>query len=162
MKKEFDGWNISKKKIEDSDKSVSFKEGEIWLCVFGVNLGVEIDGKTNFSRPAIILKKFNKDMALVVPTTTKYKSEHKYQVLIPNYHGSLYVCSISQIRAISTKRLIKRIGMLNQEDFYFLLDEVAAMISRVPQTTNSAYAELSKLSNTLCFDVSDTGSPLKG
>lgn len=41
----YDEWNKEKKKISDIDKKVFFKEGEIWWCSLGINLGEEVYGK---------------------------------------------------------------------------------------------------------------------
>ncbi len=145
MEKDFDRWNERKKITEITERYIPFYAGEVWWCTFGINLGVESDGKTeSFMRPAIILKRFNKEMALIVPTTTRYNKDNKYHLRFSAEQGRIFIPCISQIRAISSKRLIAMIGILKQPDFLFLIDEISGMISGIPQTTNSAYAELSK------------------
>ena len=45
MFKDFDGWNEKKKVTNVKDFELFFKQAEVWWCVCGVNVGVEIDGK---------------------------------------------------------------------------------------------------------------------
>lgn len=101
---------------------IPFKEGEIWWVAFGVNVGIEIDGKGDyFERPAVIVKKISKDHALVIPITTR-------DVLIPNIHIKLNhrflntnsVCVLSQFQPISNNRLMRYIGILPRDQFIFI------------------------------------------
>ncbi|MBU2219125.1 hypothetical protein KKG15_01365 [Patescibacteria group bacterium] len=39
--KDFDAWNIQKKKIHSRDEKILFHEREIWWCSLGVNIGFE-------------------------------------------------------------------------------------------------------------------------
>lgn len=59
-KKRFDDWNMAKKKAHKLGRVPAFKEGEIWWCVIGENIGIEINGKQKkFSRPVLVLKKIS-------------------------------------------------------------------------------------------------------
>ncbi len=74
---EFDVWNIHKKRIEDTDVDPTKfpKEGEVWMSAVGRNIGFEQNGSgDNFSRPVLVIKKFNNHMFWVVPLSTKQKS----------------------------------------------------------------------------------------
>jgi mRNA interferase MazF len=76
MEKDFDRWNKLKKAINASEESerVYFHEGDIWWARLGVNVGYEIDGKDrDFSRPVIVLKKYNQYSFLALPLTTASK-----------------------------------------------------------------------------------------
>ncbi|MFA5871014.1 MAG: hypothetical protein WC842_03995 [Candidatus Paceibacterota bacterium] len=56
-KKDFDSWNIQKKKINTREKVIFCNIREIWWCSLGVNIGSEEDGKNElFERPVLILK----------------------------------------------------------------------------------------------------------
>ena len=71
MEKDFDRWNSQKKGINKEDERLYFREGEVWWAHLGVNVGYEIDGKrSDFSRPVLILKKFNQFSFLALPLTT--------------------------------------------------------------------------------------------
>jgi len=53
MRKDFDRWNKTKKKLNEDAEPLYFREGEIWWEHLAVNVGYEIDGKSdNFARPA--------------------------------------------------------------------------------------------------------------
>ncbi|MDP3763798.1 MAG: hypothetical protein Q8Q92_04125 [bacterium] len=65
MQKDFDNWNELKKKIETSEHEPErFPQvGEVWMCYLGKNIGFEQNaGGDNFSRPSLIVKKFNNQM----------------------------------------------------------------------------------------------------
>jgi len=128
MNKDFNGWNNKKKETEIQNKDIIFYEREVWWCVIGINLGVEIDGKHEmFLRPSIIVRKFNKDMALVVPTTTQDKN-NKYYLKVTGEDMKIYNTCLSQIRTISSKRLIRKIGTITNKDYKNLVDKLSSMI----------------------------------
>jgi mRNA interferase MazF len=128
MQKDFDSWNIEKKLTERSDKQVVFYEREVWWYIAGLNIGVEIDGKHEFFlRPCVILRKFNKDMILVVPTTTQDRN-NKYYYKVAGTGGKNYNTCLSQIRTISSKRLFRKIDTINVEYYNLLLSKVSDMV----------------------------------
>ena len=56
--KDFDSWNRIKKKTHGSSRVKYPKEGSVWWCKLGLNIGDEEDGKGDyFERPVLILKK---------------------------------------------------------------------------------------------------------
>ncbi len=60
MKKDFEKWHKVKSRTQERCSPPSFEEREIWWCSIGANVGVEEDGKsTLFSRPVLIIRKFN-------------------------------------------------------------------------------------------------------
>ena len=75
MQKDFDTWNLKKKKLHTIEcVDQKFKEGEIWWCGAGLNIGHEIDGKHDtFERPFYILKKCSDTMFIGIPCTTNLK-----------------------------------------------------------------------------------------
>ncbi|MFW0862376.1 MAG: type II toxin-antitoxin system PemK/MazF family toxin [Candidatus Komeilibacteria bacterium] len=111
-------WTKLKIRIHIADeREVFFREKEIWWASLGVNIGYEQDGKNkNFERPVIIVKKFNKDLFWAIPTTTKIKDKHYYFKF--SYNGSKQSTILSQLKLFSSKRLIRKIGLI--EDNYFL------------------------------------------
>lgn len=92
------------------------KEGELWWCIVGENIGVEISGKGQyFTRPVIILKRFGKLSFYGIPTTTKAKSGSWY---VPfTVSGTEEIAIISQARTYSYKRLGERIGSLDKDEY---------------------------------------------
>lgn len=117
--KDFNSWNTEKQCINKVSKNLFFYEREIWWCILGVNIGVEIDGKNNrFQRPVIILKCINKDMLLVIPLTSK-NSDTKYHFPIVTKRVNSFA-KISQIRVISSKRLFRKMDTLDESSFILL------------------------------------------
>ena len=128
MEKDFDAWNKKKKATNASHEQTIFYEREVWWSKIGLNIGVEIDGKHEiFLRPVIILRKFNKDMAIIIPTTAQDKS-NKYYLDIAENEGRSYKACLSQIQTISTKRLFRKIGTIRKEDYELLIKKVSKMI----------------------------------
>ena len=118
MGKPFDQWNALKKKIDECtiDTSLFFHEREVWWCAMGINIGVETDGKNeHFERPVLILRKFNGLMLWVLPLTSKEHPGIHFQS-ITHSKGVSYAC-ISQLRTISSKRLLRKIGMISDDEF---------------------------------------------
>ncbi len=113
----FVSWTKLKVKIHLSEHITYPKVREIWWISFGQNIGVEINGKNDkFERPAVVVKVFNNLGMLVAPISSKDK-EHKYFVDFLNSDGEKNFINMSQIRSISSKRFIRKIGELNVDDF---------------------------------------------
>jgi mRNA interferase MazF len=121
--KDFDGWNESQKKIHarvDTD-SLFFKEREVWWCSVGVNIGREIDGKNeHFERPVLVVRKINSEQFLGVPLTSKHKRGRHYVHVQYGEVTNVGMACLSQVRAFSAKRLLRKIGRTNHEDFLAL------------------------------------------
>ncbi len=128
MMKDFDVWNEKKKETHHEEKIVVFHKREVWWCIMGVNVGVEIDGKHElFLRPVVIVQKFNKDMAVVVPTTDQPKS-NKYYLSVSGDDDKTYNACLSHIRSISSKRLLRKIGVISSKDYEILLERITKML----------------------------------
>src|SRR5208283_3861269 len=94
-----------------------FKEGEPWWCSVGLNIGTEIYGKgSQFARPVLIVKKFSKDSFLAVPLTSKLKKGTWYVAV--DAGGIMRTGVLSQIRVLDSRRLIRKIGTLQDKHFF--------------------------------------------
>ena len=123
MLKDFDTWNIVKKRTDQKEILVGVHERELWWVCFGLNIGVEIDGKhENYERPAIVIRKFNNDMIWVLPTTSQRKNTTFYEKFV--FNGQDYYVALTQIRTISTKRLLRKSGMVSKADFNMLVERI--------------------------------------
>lgn len=92
------------------------QEREIWWISFGQNVGSEINGKSNkFSRPGVVIKKLARNFYLVAPTTSKERTGNWY-VKIQQNNSVSYVC-IHQIRTIDYRRLLAKMGQIDESDF---------------------------------------------
>ena len=119
--KNFIDWFKIKPNIHQKEQRPLFKEGEIWWCQMGENIGDEENGKgINFMRPVAVISKFNKNICLVAPTSTKLK-DNKYYYEI-DYKSQKYSVLVSQIRVMDTKRFKKKIAQLSNNDLQKLKD----------------------------------------
>ncbi len=132
--KDFDTWNGLKKELEYTDKVLDreffFHEREIWWTSLGLNLGHEQDGKNiNFERPVIIIKKFNQHLCWIIPLTSKSKANPLYyHKLSNNLEGDTdSVAILSQIKLISSKRLLRKVGYATPEDFKIIVEKVKGL-----------------------------------
>ena len=120
MQKDFDTWNIRKKNIDHSKRSILFSEGEVWWCALGVNIGFEQDGVNElFERPILVFKKFSNDVLWVLPLTKSIKTNpYYYQINHSEFPSSVI---LSQIRLISSKRLLRRMGTIERVEFFEII-----------------------------------------
>ena len=129
MQKDFQKWHILKSDIEEFRHSPLFREREIWWCSLGANVGVEEDGKNDlFERPVIIMRKFNSDMFWGIPATLQQKEGifyYNYTLL-----GRKQVALISQVRILSGKRLIRRMGKLSKSQFRELREATMGLLTK--------------------------------
>lgn len=127
MNKDFDSWNIKKKSIHTSSDVIGMHEREIWWVSLGANIGVEIDGKQiTFERPILVLRKFNNQMVWVLPITSQTKDSMFYHRFT---FGSVdFFVALTQIRTISTKRFLRKIGMMSNEDFMSIQNKAVAFL----------------------------------
>ena len=114
MQDVFDTWNSLKKVLQKENRILYAHPREIWWCSLGINLGAETNGKhNNFERPVLVL-----------PMTSKYKND-VFHVAIPareigvadNLETKSVYVKLTQMRVISSKRLIRRVGILPEEPF---------------------------------------------
>jgi mRNA interferase MazF len=117
MQKDFNGWNSEKQRI-DKNKSDRFcHPREIWWCALGVNVGFEQDGTgKNFDRPVIIIKGFNENVFIGVALTGRRK-QGKYYFPIGIVEGREASVILSQVRILDAKRLVRKMGTLDEAKF---------------------------------------------
>lgn len=109
----------------------NFHEREIWWAGFGENVGHEMNGKNYlFERPVIVVKKFNADMLLAVPTTTKDKRGDWYFPY--EFEGQTIRAVLSQVRTISRRRLLRKMGIMDSGKFRLLRQAFVALILTDP------------------------------
>lgn len=115
--KDFDNWNIEKKKTNSANPRVFFHIREVWWCKLGINVGFEQDGKNSqFSRPVVILKTYSINAALIVPLTSKDK-KGSYYFDIGKIGGRDAKAALSQVRFIDKRRFIKKLDVVDKETF---------------------------------------------
>lgn len=131
--KDFDKWNEIKKSVEEKPDNFGVHDREIWWVSLGLNIGVEIDGKNkDFERPVLILRKFNRQMVWILPITSRARNEQFYEKFL--FGEREYFVAITQIRTVSTKRLLRKIGMIPIGDFEQIKQKLALFINENPQS----------------------------
>ncbi|MEK9185129.1 MAG: type II toxin-antitoxin system PemK/MazF family toxin [Patescibacteria group bacterium] len=124
----FVSWTKLKVKIHLSEREVYPKVREIWWTSIGQNIGVEINGKNeNFERPVLILKVYNNDFILVVSISST-KKEGKYYYIFKNIESKDNVVVLSQLKSISSKRLIRKVGEVTNVDFMNIKNKIRKLI----------------------------------
>lgn len=114
--KQFTKWNNLKENLHSSKKENFFKERDVFWASIGVNIGYEQDGKGEiFSRPILILKKYNKNIFLGIPLSTQLKQGSFFFEFELNSKKSNAL--LVQARIFDAKRLENKIGKINEEDF---------------------------------------------
>lgn len=101
---------------ELTEPEVFFKERQIWWASIGQNIGSEENGKHgNFERPVIIFKKFNPQTFLAIPISTTAKAG-AYRLVFTN-NGERFVANLSQMRVLSSKRLLRLVWNLPSAEY---------------------------------------------
>ena len=122
-KKDFDKWNDIKKITNQRPKSTFFKERDVWWCSLGVNIGSEEDGKNSqFERPVLVIRKFNNNMAWVLPMSSKQKA-NRFNILLNNRSIIL-----SQLRTISTKRFSRYVDRITTYELAIIRGSIIEML----------------------------------
>jgi mRNA interferase MazF len=126
--KEFDRWNQEKKQLHNNSHRPAFvSEREIWWCSVGINIGREQDGRAdNFERPVLVLKVLSPDTCIALPLSTKKRLE-RFQSEVT--HG--IICGfalLDQIRVLDTKRLRRKVGTINQNEFTSIQEKLKKIL----------------------------------
>jgi mRNA interferase MazF len=111
MQKDFDRWNKLKKTLNalDEPDRLYFHEGDVWWARLGANVGFEIDGKhRDFSRPVIVLRKYNQYSFLALPLTTAGRP-NRWRIAIGKVAGKQAFAVLSQLRNLDSARLYQKI-----------------------------------------------------
>ncbi|MFZ1019403.1 MAG: type II toxin-antitoxin system PemK/MazF family toxin [Minisyncoccia bacterium] len=141
MQKDFDKWNTEKKNVDAKtvNTELFFYAREIWWCSVGLNVGVEADGKhENFERPMLIIKKFNADMIWALPLTTQGQKDKYHHKL--NHEEIKSFVVLSQIKTISTKRLLRKIGSISETDFKDVIMKIQNFL-KIESSLAGAFSE---------------------
>ena len=117
---QFLGWIELKEHLHKNKPRPYFKEREIWWASIGFNVGDEQHGNNdNFERPVLIVKKFNNNLFWDVPLTGKPKSgKYYYKIHSGNREASVI---LSQLRVLDAKRLVRKLNVINEDEFIKVL-----------------------------------------
>lgn len=116
--KRFLEWFALKEKLHNNSQIPPFlKEGEVWWCSLGENIGYEINGKSKlFSRPVLVFRKISRNTFLAIPLSTKPQKVRAWCVPV-TLNGKENSVILSQVRVLDCKRLSSKLGRITDEDF---------------------------------------------
>ena len=113
--KRFSEWITLKEKIHTKERIPRIKEGEVWWLAIGENVGIEINGKSEyFSRPVLVFKKLSYLGFMGIPLSTQ-KHEGSWYVNF-RFQDKNICAALAQARALSTARLYTRLGQIAEDD----------------------------------------------
>lgn len=91
------------------------------------NVGSEQNGKhEGFERPVLVLKKFSASTFWGISTSTKIRNGHYYYIF-SNDKG-IFSLNLSQLRLLSSKRLIRFSGNIDKDDFIRVREKIKSFI----------------------------------
>jgi len=126
--KDFKGWYLEKNNIHENKIRLFFHEREVWFLSLGLNIGFEQDGKgKDFSRPIIIVKKFNNEVFWGVSVTGREKSGKYYFSFLMSDKPNTAI--LSQLRLIDAKRLLYKIGDITPDDFVAIKEKLRQFLA---------------------------------
>lgn len=115
--KDFNHWNKKKIQIDGFVEFQHPKEGEVWWCSIGVNIGSEVYGKgADYTRPVLVINAEGSESFIGIPLTSNIKSR-KYACIIKTDDGVLHTALIYQIRSFDKRRLTERKHILSKEEY---------------------------------------------
>lgn len=108
---------------------MKINRGEVWLIDLNPVIGHEQSGVW----PALIVSDdmFNHslaEMVIVVPITSKYKGIPTHVELECDFLNLKSYIKTEDIRSISIKRLIKKLGKVNDEIMYFVEERIKLLL----------------------------------
>ncbi len=123
MKKKFDTRNNEKQELHINWLSEFYVNSrEIWFVKMWVNIWFEENGKKEFRRPVLVLKKVW-NMFFTVAMTTKGKENNRFyhrvenSTLLAKNEVQKSFCILSQVRTIDKKRFMHKIWEVESNEF---------------------------------------------
>ena len=130
----FDEWNEEKKKISCTEKENFYvNEREIWYIKLWLNIWSESNGKKDFRRPVLVLKKVG-SMFFVAPMTTKWKDSKFYHTILnatyisSHHEPDISRIQLSQVRMIDKRRFVHLLGDVSIADFTEINAKIKSLI----------------------------------
>ena len=90
-------------------------DGEVWWVAVGENVGVEINGKSEyFSRPVLVFRKLSHLGFMGIPLSTQEHNGSWYVNF--RFQSKMVYAALSQAKVFSTARLYNRLGQVAEDD----------------------------------------------
>lgn len=130
----FDAWNHEKKAIHNNEPSRTYyvNEREIWFVKMGKNIGFEENGKDQFLRPVLVLKKVG-NLFFTVALTSKGRNNffyHKFESVEldnPKYQDSSFAI-LSQVKVMDKKRFFEKMGAIHNHEFMVIKQKLRTLL----------------------------------
>lgn len=108
-------WNVVKIELHRGGVFRNIKEGDVWWCSMGENVGVEINGKQEFFlRPVLVLKKLSRYGFMGIPLTSQ---PHKGSWYVSfEFKNKIQNAVLAQARVLSVYRLRRKMGVVPNSD----------------------------------------------
>ncbi len=124
----FDNWSFVKQKLDAKDKSMFFNERDILFISIGQNVGYEQYGKgEEFLRPVVVIKKFNRELFLGIPLSTKIKKGYFFHQI--SFKNRINTALLLQVRTFDAKRIKYRLATLGTKEFKKLTEKFKQTIT---------------------------------
>jgi len=92
-------------------------------------VGSEVCGKnTHYRRPILVMKKLSHTSFIGVPLSSQYK-EGSWYVTVTHSEGKQNTINLAQIRYIDYRRLDKKIGTLDTDEFEKVQHQLALLLN---------------------------------
>ena len=115
----FDEWNEEKKGIHQKNiEKLYLSPRDVWYIKMGMNIGNEQNGKWEFRRPVLIIRRIG-NMYFCVPLTTQWKEENFFYLpLETQFEWKKSWILVSQWRVFDKKRFTELLGVIQPQEFY--------------------------------------------
>ncbi len=114
--KNYDEWNILKKRINKLYKTKHPKIREVWWVNIGLNIGSEIYGKgSKYLRPVLVLK-VNDESFLGIPLSSKLRKS-KQRFILKTNDQKLHSLVFNQIKILDNRRLLSKKYIISKNKF---------------------------------------------
>lgn len=129
----FNLWNIEKQKINNKKGGVYINQREVWFTKMGQNIGFEENGKDNFLRPVLVIKKIG-NLFFTVALTTKGKENNYFYYRLkdielenPKHINSSYLI-LSQVKVMGKRRFFKKVGTISNKELCIVKKKLKKII----------------------------------
>lgn len=131
----FDNWNTEKKRIDTKEMTptVFINAREIWFVKMGKNIGFEEDGKDDFLRPVLVLKKVG-NLFFTAALTSRGKDTHRFyhklstvELHNPKYKDSSYII-LSQVKVMDKKRFFEHMGTVSISEYEEIKERLRTLL----------------------------------
>ena len=128
--KDFDRWNNTKKSLESFERVDRLfpLKGEVWIIYVGTNIGYEQDSNSlDFTRPALVIRKFNNKMMWIIPLSNKQKNFDFYFNFI-DPRGNKVSVILAQLKLVSVKRFKRKMYEISDDLFLEITKKIIALL----------------------------------